>query len=243
MPMWVRNAGAWRAVETGGLYVRNSGSWKQVEQGWVRNSGSWREFYIRSDPLTLTFAPDWTQTYMFNGENAVGSILSGVSNNDVIQGYWDTSQSSPAGTWSHVTGAMSFNDIAVHKATRPFIKSAVLRMGLKVGYGGTPLDSRLDLGAFTAATSTPSTLAHTDTAKDLQETTATIWTGEGQVKEVAFNAAMLDQLQSQSRYGIALHDTTHGTSETRKRQTRTIWYGASAASNLAPRLTVTFDYV
>lgn len=245
MPMWVRHSGTWRKIETGGLHVRHSGTWRKVEKGYVKHSGTWRQFYIISDPVTVTLAPDYTRTYMYNGGRAWCSIV-GVSDDAVMQGYWESSQGTvpgPSGTWSHVSGMMGFNDLAAQLAVRPVIKSAVLRMGLWVAYGGAPQSSRLVLGAYTTGASAPATIAHTDAAKGLQETVNTIWTAEGQVKEVAFNAAMLAQLQTSDRYGIALHDTTHGSSETRKRETRTVWYGASAASSLAPRLTVTLDYI
>ena len=244
MPAWVKNSGTWREVRPDGLWVKHSGTWRQVQGGWVKHSGTWRKFHTLSDPVTLTFYPNYTQPYMYNGSKAVGSVLSGVSDNDCVQGYWETGQTSPAGTWYHVTTLISFHDIAGNLAIRPVVKSAVLRMGLKVGYGGTPLSSRLVLGGYTtAAGAAPGTFGHTDTAKGLQETSATIWTGEGQVKEVALNADMLNGIENLGRYGIALHDTTHGASETRKRETRTIWYGASAATNLRPQLEITCDYV
>jgi hypothetical protein len=240
--MYVRDAGVWRAVKPDGLYVRDAGTWKQVKEGYVRDAGTWKQFHQRSDPLTFVVYPDWSQGFMYSsGLQCVGSILSGVRDDDLIQGYWDVSQSSPSGTWSHVQSVAHFGDISAQIDERPIVKAATLRLTLKVGYGGDPKNTNVVLGFSNTAASKPADWNHTDTNKGVQDT-GDLFTAEGQTKTITLNSAMRAALQAGS-YGINVHDTSHSTSEAGKRATRAIFEGASAPTAVRPMLTLTLDFV
>lgn len=202
---------------------------------------NWDLIWRRSDPVTLTFYPDWSQGYMYsNGQPCVGSVV-GVRNNDLLQGYWDISQGSPAGDWDHTQSVAHFGDLAAQLAIRPVIKSASLRLRLAVGYGGDPKNTNVMLGYLDSGGSPLGDWNHTDTNKNLQDT-GDLFTANGQVKTIVLNAAMRNALQA-GNLGIAFHDTTHSTSEAGKRATRAVFDGASAPSSDRPMLTVTLDYV
>jgi hypothetical protein len=199
------------------------------------------QVWPRSDPLTVSFYSDWTQGYMYSSGLQCAAILSGVAADDIPQGYWDVSQSSPAGTWSHVQSLIAFYDLLAYLDDRPIVKAATLRLGAKVCYGGAPQNTKAILGAANVGTTPYSDWNHTETWKGAQDT-GEIYTAEGQVKNIVLNSAMRAHLQAR-RTGIAVHDINHYTSESGKRMTRAIFYGKSAVSSLEPYLTVTLDVV
>ena len=242
--LWVRAAGSWHTAKS--LHVRAAGSWHEAKGAWVRQGGTWQKFWPMSDPKTFSYYPSWTHGYMYDtGGKCVGSVLSGVDDDDVICGWWETSQGTvpgPLGTWDHVTSVISFAGLADDLAIRPKITSATLRLSGKVNYGGTGASLGVKLGTAAVGASKPATVAHTHTNKALQ-TASSLWVGtagEDDTKTISLNSAMRDALESQR--AIAIHDTAHGTSEDAKRAWRGILHGDTASDTIRPRLTVILDY-
>lgn len=220
-------------------------AYNDIQKAWGWNGSAWGLLWQLSDPVTYNYYPSWTHGYMYDtGGQCRGGILSGVADDDLIQGYWESSQGSapgPAGTWEHVSSMMMFN-LGPELAERPVVKSGTLRLGLRVGYGGDPKNTNILLGhpAGVMTTTKPSTYAHSDLNKLLQDS-GDLFTANGQVKTITLNAAMLSTIQTYRAFGM--HDTGHNTTESGKRANRAIFYGANAASNLRPQLSVTLDYV
>lgn len=246
------------------LYYHNGSGWVLVPDGtmlkyhngsaWVNplflkyyDGSAWQTAWSKSDPVTYTYYPAWTQGYMSDTGNGQinGSILSGVADNDIVQGYWESTQGSvpgPAGTWGYVSSVIAFPDLADELAVRPVIKSATLRLTMAVGYGGDPKNTNVVMGHphGVVGTSPPTTRSHTHTNQALQDT-GDLFTANGQTKTITLNQAMRDTLETYR--GIGIHDTADSTTETGKRATRAIFEGASQASSVRPLLTVTLDYI
>jgi len=243
--LWVRAAGSWHEAKS--FHVRASGSWHPAKGAWVKAGGTWHKFWPVNDPLTKSYYPTWSNAYMYDtGGKCIGSVLSGVRDDDLICGYWTTTQGSvpgPAGTWDHVTSIIRFGGLATDLATRPVIKSATLRLTGKVNYGGTGAALGVKLGTSNVTNTKPTTKAHTHTDIALQ-TFSSLWVGTGgedDTKTLTLGAAMRDALEQDQ--AISIHDSAHGTSEEAKRSWRGVLEGGSAATASQPMLTVTMDYV
>ena len=115
--MSVKHSGNWRTVQPGGLHVRHSGTWRQVQRAYVKESGSWRLFHQQSDPLSLNFFPEWTNTYgeghleepQFTMDSETGEFGKGL-----FQGDWD-GVGHPSGM-GRVWGVMRFDEVAIAAA-------------------------------------------------------------------------------------------------------------------------------
>lgn len=239
-PLRVFDGSDWDAVITR-IHAWDGTDWDAlISKAYAWDGDSWNQIWSASDPLTTSFYASWTRGYMYStGQECVGSILAGVADNDLIQGYWDVSQGDPAGTWSHVQSAMYFDGLSAALALRPVIVSASLRLTLDTGYGGDPKNTNVVMGQLpTDSTVEYASWAHSDVGKGLQDT-GDLYTADGQTKTITLNSAMRTALGVVP--GIALHDPTHSTSESGKRATRAIFNGASAGTSIRPQLTVTLD--
>jgi hypothetical protein len=67
MPIWIRDAGTWKSVDSDQLSIRDGSTWKDVKEAWIRDAGVWKSVYIRSDPQMVSYdLLGWGQAYYGN---------------------------------------------------------------------------------------------------------------------------------------------------------------------------------
>lgn len=246
----------WR--DASDVRVFDGTNWQEASRVLVFNGTSWVEAWVKSDPITRSFYPQWSWAYhgpphTGGGITATGSdangakftspgyALYGLSDGDILQGNW-SNNAYDVGSLGLQTGLIGFEDkpanedgitLQTHLATRPNITSATLRLTSKSTYTDSV---KVAIGTFSDPGSAPATFLHTDTDKELLRP-SNIW-DDDDTFTLTLTSTVYDKLETQM--GIALHTTDHNESAN---TSRGVWEGYLASTARRPLLTVTMDYL
>lgn len=224
----VREGGAWRT----GLLISgyDGGAWRDTQEVWAREAGAWRQVYVRSDPLTLTFGPSWSQGYAEDGHK----IEFTFADDDMLQGDWDLVGETHGS--QRAKGAMAFAITGFGSRT---VASLVrVRLTVKSQYTTNGIYPRVEMWT-NVLSSIPATFAHVHGL----HTTTGVRTTVGNAVYTTMSDAVGNEFIAATKNTIVTHDFGDGTGSADKEYYRGTFYGETAVSGTEPKIEITADYI
>lgn len=233
----VRWGGSWRI---GDPRVRWGGQWRQVKEIWVHWGGSWRHSYVRSDPISGSFYPDWTNSYSYDNGGDEPQWTMDPIGYSLYQGDWDT-VGHPSGMQR--TGAFMRWDVSAMQSYfdgREDVTDIDLRLGVRAQYTSNGIHPHIWVpanpywigGSKPSSISPPSLDAGTDTIGTRTTT--------GNNVSTDLPNSLGEFILGGSTDVIICYDG--GTDTAAKELYRGGFYDSTDSNSVKPYLTITADY-
>ena len=188
--------------------------------------------YVRSDPLTLTFGPAWSQGYAEDSHQ----IDYTFADDDMIQGDWDSVGHSH-GTQRGM-GAMKFDLSGSPFGGRTNTTQTRIRGTIKSQYTSSGIYPRWAMHE-TVLSTVPSTFSHVHGSHPATGSRTTV----GNQVWTDISVVVGNEFIAETANTIISHDFGDGTGSADKEYYRGTIHGETAVSGTEPKIEITADYV